>query len=134
MHTKRREKGELSQDEFSQIWMSTQSAMFGSSVKLTDGYRVWWSYISHFLHVPGYVYSYAFGELLVLSLYAIYQKEGSGFVENYKKLLEAGGSDTAYELLKPFGIDLRDSSFWQGGLSIIDTMVGDAKKLADTIS
>ncbi len=134
IHTRRREKGELSQDEFSQIWMNTQSAMFGSSVKLTDGYRVWWSYISHFLHVPGYVYSYAFGELLVLSLYAIYQKEGSGFVENYKKLLEAGGSDTAYELLKPFGIDLRDSSFWQGGLSIIDTMVGDAKKLSDTIS
>ncbi len=134
IHNHRRQKGELSPDEFSNIWMKTQSDMFRSSVKLTDDYRIWWSYISHFLHVPGYVYSYAFGELLVLSLYGIYLEEGHEFVEKYMNLLSAGGSDTAYELLKPFGIDLSDSSFWDRGLSIIDGMVADAQELADEIS
>jgi len=134
MHNHRREKGELSQDEFSELWIDTQSAMFKGSVKLTDNYRVWWSYISHFLHVPGYVYSYAFGELLVLSLYALYLEQGDAFRANYFELLRAGGSDTVYDLLKPFGIDLKDSSFWNRGLSIIDDMVRDAGELAEKIS
>ena len=134
IHNQRREKGELSQDEFSELWISTQSDMFRGSVKLTENYRVWWSYISHFLHVPGYVYSYAFGELLVMSLYALYLEQGDGFRKNYIRLLEAGGSDTPYELLKPFGIDLSDRSFWDRGLLIIDNMVKDAEGLAGKVS
>jgi len=134
IHNQRREKGELSQDEFSELWISTQSDMFMGSVKLTENYRVWWSYISHFLHVPGYVYSYAFGELLVMSLYALYLEQGDGFRKNYIRLLEAGGSDTPYELLKPFGIDLSDRSFWDRGLLIIDNMVKDAEGLAGKVS
>jgi len=112
IHNARREKGELSQDEFSRLWIKTQQQMFGSSVKLTDNYRIWWSYIPHFLHTPGYVYSYAFGELLVLSLYARYQEGDGKFEENYIRLLRAGGSNTPYELLRPFSIDIGDSSFW----------------------
>ena len=134
IHTSRRQEGELSQEKFSELWIRTQSEMFRKSVRLTDDYRIWWSYISHFLHVPGYVYSYAFGELLVLSLYATYLEEDQGFVKKYEALLKAGGSDTAYELLKPFGIDLRDSSFWHRGLAIIDSMVEDARELAEDIS
>ena len=105
--------------------------MFGKSVTLTENYRIWWSYISHFLHVPGYVYSYAFGELLVLSLYGLYMEEGEPFVEKYMELLRAGGSKDPYELLRPFGIDLEDKSFWQRGLDIIDSMVRGAEELAE---
>ncbi len=134
IHHHRRREGELSQDAFSEHWIETQSAMFKESVQLTNNYRIWWSYISHFLHVPGYVYAYAFGELLVLSLYAIYLEEGEGFKKNYIELLEAGGSDTAYELLKPFGIDLADSDFWNRGISVIDEMVKEAEETAERIS
>jgi oligoendopeptidase F len=129
IHTARRRQGELAPDDFSRFWMETQRAMFGDSVTLTDDYAVWWSYISHFLHVPGYVYAYAFGELLVLCLYAIYQEEGEGFVEKYLDLLSAGGSQSPYDLVRPFGIDLRDAAFWQRGLSIIDDMVAQADRL-----
>ncbi len=129
IHNRRREQGELSSEEFSVFWMNTQREMFGESVTLTDDYGIWWSYISHFLHVPGYVYAYAFGELLVLSLYATYQEEGDDFVKNYMELLASGGSRTPYELMKPFGIDLRDENFWLQGLHIIDKMVQDAQTL-----
>ena len=132
IHTTRRSQGELSPDDFSERWISTQRAMFGASVTLTDDYRIWWSYISHFLHVPGYVYAYAFGELLVLSLYAMYQEEGEAFVGKYMDLLAAGGSKSPYDLMKPFGIDLRDAGFWAGGLSIIDDMVGRAEELHES--
>ncbi len=134
IHNHRRQKGELSQEEFSDLWMDTQSAMFKNSVTLTDNYRVWWSYISHFIHVPGYVYSYAFGELLVLSLYSLYLEQGQKFRDKYMKLLEAGGSDTPYRLLEPFGIDLRDNAFWDKGLSIIANMVKEAEGLAQQVS
>ncbi|MFZ5762511.1 MAG: M3 family oligoendopeptidase [Thermodesulfobacteriota bacterium] len=123
VHTARREQGELSGEELSRHWLATQRAMFADSVTLTDNYAVWWSYIPHFLNSPGYVYSYAFGELLVLALYNLYQQEGAAFVPKYLTLLKAGGNASPYELLKPFGVDLDDPGFWQGGLATIDSML-----------
>ena len=123
IHNSRRDEGELSEEKLSELWMSTQKEMFGDSVLLTDNYGIWWSYIPHFLHSPGYVYSYAFGELLVLALYSLYKKEGEDFIPKYLHLLSQGGSKSPYELLQPFGVDLNDTSFWQGGLTIIDQML-----------
>ena len=97
--------------------------MFGDSVNLSDNYGIWWSYIPHFLSTPGYVYSYAFGELLVLALYGLYQKEGEAFVAKYRQLLAAGGSASPYELVRPFGLDLDDPGFWHRGLDVIETML-----------
>jgi len=125
MHNQRRQHGELSAARLSALWMDTQQPMFGDSVTLGDGYAVWWAYISHFLGTPGYVYSYAFGELLVLALYARYQAEGETFVDRYLGLLRAGGNGSPYELLQPFGIDLDDAAFWQGGLELIDQMLSE---------
>ncbi len=127
IHNGRREEGELSSDRLSEMWQKSQVDMFGDSVTLTDNYGIWWSYIPHFLHSPGYVYSYAFGELLVLALYSRYKKEGEGFVPKYIHLLSQGGSLSPYDLLTPFGIDLNDPEFWQGGLSIIDEMLQEVE-------
>ena len=79
MHTARRSEGELTAERFSELWLETQRDMFGDSVTITDEYGSWWSYVPHFLHTPGYVYAYSFGELLVLALYRIYQEEGARF-------------------------------------------------------
>lgn len=125
MHNQRRQHGELSAERLSALWMETQQPMFGDSVTLRADYAVWWAYISHFLGTPGYVYSYAFGELLVLALYARYQAEGNAFVERYLGLLRAGGNGSPYELLQPFGVDLDDAAFWQGGLELIDQMLAE---------
>ncbi len=123
IHNQRRDRGELATDELSSLWMQSQEAMFGDAVSLGEHYKIWWSYIPHFLHSPGYVYSYAFGELLVLSLYRIYQSEGAAFIPKYLQLLAAGGSKSPYELLAPFSIDLNNPEFWQGGLKVIEDML-----------
>jgi oligoendopeptidase F len=123
IHNRRRDQGEVSTDDFANLWMESQEAMFGEAVTLGDHYRIWWSYIPHFLHTPGYVYSYAFGELLVLSLYRIYQEEGDSFIPKYLYLLGEGGSASPYELLAPFNLDLNDTSFWLGGLEVIENML-----------
>jgi len=123
VHNGRRKLGELKSDAVSKMWLETQHEMFGDSVTLSENYGIWWSYIPHFLHTPGYVYSYAFGELLVLALYALYRNEGEDFVPKYIKLLSAGGSQTPDKLLKPFGVNLNDSDFWRDGLRIIDDML-----------
>ena len=109
------------------MWLKTQREMFGDSVTLTENYGIWWSYIPHFLHTPGYVYSYAFGELLVLALYGLYKKEGAAFVPKYLELLSAGGSHTPYKLLESFGVNLDDPGFWNDGLKIIDDMLGQVE-------
>jgi oligoendopeptidase F len=124
VHNARRQKGELKTEEVSSLWLATQQEMFGDSVTLSDNYGIWWSYIPHFLHSPGYVYSYAFGELLVLALYALYKKDAGSFVPLYLDLLSAGGSYTPYQLLEPFGVNLDEPQFWSDGLQIIDDMLG----------
>ncbi|MEN8256518.1 MAG: M3 family oligoendopeptidase [Thermodesulfobacteriota bacterium] len=123
IHNSRRDQGELSQELVNKYWRATQEEMFGDSVSLTENYDIWWAYIPHFLHTPGYVYSYAFGELLVLALYNLYKTEGDKFVPKYEALLAAGGSLSPYELVKPFGVDLNDPLFWEGGLATIDSML-----------
>ena len=131
IHTARRSEGELPPERFSALWMETQEAMFDGSVTLGDHYRRWWSYIPHFLHTPGYVYAYAFGELLVLALYARYEAEGDGFSERYLDLLRAGGSDWPDALVAPLGADLTEPSFWQEGLGEIEALIERAEALAE---
>ncbi|PSQ69227.1 MAG: oligoendopeptidase F [Bacteroidetes bacterium QH_2_64_26] len=131
IHTDRRENGELQSDQFAEHWMETQQAMFAGSVTLGDHYRHWWSYVPHFLHTPGYVYAYAFGELLVLALYAQYEQSDAGFADQYLDLLRAGGSDWPHNLVGEVGVDLEAEDFWQKGLSHIETMVEEAEALAD---
>lgn len=118
-----RRQGELSAEQLSAYWLKTQGAMFADSVRLSDPYRLCWAYIPHFLSTPGYVYAYAFGELLVLALYARYEREGQAFAGTYLELLAAGGSADPYTLLAPFGIDLDDPAFWQEGLGLIEKLV-----------
>jgi len=123
IHTCRRNEGELASTRISQLWIQTQQPMFDDSVTLGEDYSIWWAYIGHFLHAPGYVYAYAFGELLVLALYNLYRMEGKSFVPKYTKLLSKGGSLSLYELLEPFGIDLNDTQFWHGGLDVVAGML-----------
>lgn len=130
LHTARREQGELSTDQISALWLETQRAMFQDSLKIEEDYGLWWCYIHHFIAAPGYVYAYAFGELLVLALYTRYQEVGAGFADEYLTLLSSGGSDWPYELVKPLGVDLRDPNFWHRGLDMLDNMVTEAEALA----
>jgi len=134
IHTDRRENGELQPDQFAEHWMATQRDMFEGSVTLGDHYQYWWSYVPHFLHTPGYVYAYAFGELLVLALYARYEESASGFADRYLDLLRAGGSDWPHELVGRMGVDLEDEDFWQTGLSHIEALIEQAETLADQTS
>lgn len=130
VHTARREEGELSVERFGELWATTQEAMVGDSVEITDGYRTWWSYIPHFIGTPGYVYAYAYGQLLALSVYARYQEQGASFVPAYLELLSAGGSMEPAALGRIVGCDLEDPGFWDAGLAIVDGQLRAAEDAA----
>jgi oligoendopeptidase F len=134
IHNARREQGELSKQQFSEMWRETQVALYGDSVTLTEEYNIWWSYIPHFLHTPGYVYAYAFGELLVLALYEAYQEAGDGFAEKYIEMLSAGGSDWPEEIVGKVGLDITDPNFWGKGIDAIEQKISQAEKLTDQIN
>ncbi len=118
-----RKKAELTPDELGKIWMEIQTESLGPAFNFEDGYKVFWSYIPHFIHVPFYVYAYAFGDCLVNSLYAVYQTEPDGFQERYHDLLAAGGTLRHQELLAPFGLDATDPNFWGKGLSVVEGLI-----------
>jgi oligoendopeptidase F len=122
VHTERRH-GELTSDKLCELWLSVQGESLGPAIELKPGYETFWCYIPHFVHSPFYVYAYAFGDCLVNSLYAVYERAEQGFAERYLAMLAAGGTKHHSELLKPFGLDARDPAFWQGGLSVIERMI-----------
>ena len=131
VHTHRREVGELSTDDFDEHWARTQGDLFGDTVEVTEGYRSWWSYIPHFIGTPGYVYAYAYGQLLALSVYARYEAQGAAFVPDYLEMLAAGGSRRPEDLAAVVGCDLTDPAFWSAGLEIVDAQIARAEAAAE---
>jgi oligoendopeptidase F len=131
VHTARREEGELSVERFGELWAQSQNEFFGDSVELTDGYRSWWSYIPHFIGSPGYVYAYAYGQLLALSVYQRYEQTGPELVPRYMELLAAGGSRSPEELGAIVGVDLADPGFWSVGLDLVERQLEDAEAAAE---
>ena len=128
LHTERR-NGELTAEQIGELWLSVQGESLGPAIKIGPGYETFWAYIPHFVHSPFYVYAYAFGDCLVNSLYAVYEKADAGFAERYLDMLAAGGTKHHSELLAPFGLDARDPKFWQNGLGLIDRMITEIEGL-----
>ena len=128
IHAARRE-GELTPDAIGEIWMAVQKESLGPAFQFDDEYRVYWSYIGHFIHSPFYVYAYAFGDCLVNSLYAAYQSGQPDFQAKYLDMLKAGGVKRHKELLAPFGLDASDPAFWDKGLGVISGFVDELETL-----
>jgi oligoendopeptidase F len=131
VHTARREQGELSVGRFGELWAESQSELLGDSVEITDGYRSWWSYVPHFIGSPGYVYAYAYGQLLALSVYQRYEQQGPELVPRYLEMLAAGGSRSPEELGQIVGIDLSDPGFWDAGLDLVERQLREAEAAAE---
>jgi oligoendopeptidase F len=113
-----------------EIWLETQQESLGPALTFNDDYRHYWAYIPHFIHVPFYVYAYAFGDCLVNSLYAVYETAREGFAEKYLEMLRAGGTKRHHELLAPFGLDARDPDFWTKGLDLTSSFIDELEALS----
>ncbi len=124
VHRERRD-GELAPERLGDIWVETQRESLGPVFNFDDDYRVLWAYIPHFIHVPFYVYAYAFGDCLVNALYAVFQDGHPGFQEKYLDMLAQGGAKRHKELLAPFGLDASDPDFWKKGLGVISGFIDE---------
>lgn len=130
VHDERRE-GEISLDRMCEIWMSVQKESLGPAFVFDEEYKYYWTYISHFIHVPFYVYAYAFGDCLVNSLYKVYA-DGSvpDFENKYLEMLKAGGTLRHKELLAPFGLDASDPAFWARGMETLTELIDELEEVA----
>jgi oligoendopeptidase F len=126
LHEERRTGGELTPERLSTLWMETQGEMYGQSLHLGEPYRIWWAYIPHFIHTPGYVHAYAFAQLTALSLFRQYRRGERGFVPLYLDLLRRGASASPEELLRPFGLDISKGDFFHQGLRIVEELLQEA--------
>ena len=118
-----RASGEVPAERIGQIWLEEMGASLGPAVTLNTGYDHWWSYVSHFVHSPFYVYAYAFGDLLVAALMETRRKDPAAFTPLYRELLAGGGTRTYDEALKPFGLNPRDPAFWTIGCGRLERLV-----------
>jgi len=129
VHTERRD-GELTNERLGEIWLEVQKESLGPAIDLKPGYETFWAYIPHFIHAPFYVYAYAFGDCLVNSLYAVYEKKADkGFAERYLDMLAAGGTKHHKDLLAPFGLDASDPTFWSMGLKVIEGLIDELEAM-----
>ena len=118
-----------STDELCAAYLENLKEQFGDSVDISDEFKWEWVSIPHIYHTPFYVYAYAFGQLLVFSLYQQFKAEGESFKPKYLKILSAGGSEAPEKILSDAGIDIRSPQFWQGGFDVLSRMVDELEKL-----
>jgi oligoendopeptidase F len=116
-------------NDIAAAYMENLKEQFGDAVELSDEFQWEWVSIPHIYHTPFYVYAYAFGQLLVFSLYQQFKMEGESFKPKYLKILSAGGSQAPAKILGDAGIDIRSPKFWQGGFDVLDKLVGELEKL-----
>jgi len=116
-------------DELSAAYMENLKRQFGDVVDIGDEFRWEWVSIPHIYQVPFYVYAYAFGQLLVLSLYQQYKLEGETFKPRYLKILASGGSDAPAQVLSQAGIDIHSEAFWQGGFKVLAALLDQLEAL-----
>jgi oligoendopeptidase F len=124
-----RVRGEVSVERTGEIWLEEMGASLGPSVTLNPGYEHWWSYVSHFVHSPFYVYAYAFGDLLVAALMETRAKDPEAFTPLYRELLAGGGTKGYVEALKPFGLNPRDPAFWTIGTRRLEGLIDQFEAL-----
>ncbi len=129
LHDERR-GGELLADRIGALWMQVQTESLGPAFEFTDDYRVFWSYVPHFIHSPFYVYAYAFGDCLVNALYSVFQSGHPDFARKYLDMLRAGGTKRHRALLAPFGLDASDPAFWKRGLDVISGFIDELEAVA----
>ena len=116
-------------DEISTTYMKNLKDQFGTSVTISEDFRIEWSCIPHFYHTPFYCYAYSFGNLLALSLFQRYKKEGTDFVPSYIEILAAGGSKKPEKLLSEYGFDITSTKFWKEGFDYVNNQVKSLESL-----
>jgi oligoendopeptidase F len=116
-------------DEISTAYFENLKEQFGDALELSEDFKWEWVSIPHIYHTPFYVYAYAFGQLLVLSLYQRFKAEGESFKPKYLKILSAGGSQAPAKILSEAGIDIREARFWQGGFDVLDGLVRQLEEI-----
>lgn len=138
VHTAR-EKGELAADELDGYWLTALREYYGnegdaggdSPFDSYDDVDHLWSYVPHFHHVPFYVYSYAFADLVVGTLYNNFLTNREGFEGRLIDLLSAGGTKNFADALAPFGLDPTSPTFWVDALNAhLGELVNEAEKIA----
>ena len=110
-------------DEISKTYIQNLKEQFGNSVTVSEDFAIEWSCIPHFYHTPFYCYAYSFGNLLALSLFQRYKKEGNDFVSSYINILAAGGSKKPEKLLAEYGFDISSQKFGQEGFDYVESQV-----------
>mmetsp|Transcript_25525 Transcript_25525/g.30979 ORF Transcript_25525/g.30979 Transcript_25525/m.30979 type:complete len:688 (-) Transcript_25525:67-2130(-) len=129
-----RANGQLTPEDMNKAWSDAMCQFYGQEGEVFDTYQDTshlWTYVSHFHNVPFYVYSYAFADLVVGSLYGVYQKSPEGFEDKLLALLRAGGTKDFVTALAPFGLDPSDPEFWQQAL---DAHLGGLMEEAEDLS
>jgi oligoendopeptidase F len=116
-------------DDLSDIYWANLQEQFGDSLELSQDFKMEWASVPHFYFSPFYVYAYAFGQLLVLSLYRQFKEEGEAFIPRYLDILKAGGSASPVAILTRAGIDMHSRDFWQGGYDVLRGAVDDLKAM-----
>ncbi|HEX5186854.1 MAG TPA: M3 family metallopeptidase, partial [Nitrososphaeraceae archaeon] len=116
-------------DDISSIYKNNLLDQFGNSLIVSDDFRWEWVYIPHFYHSPFYCYAYSFGNLLVLSLFNMYKKEGESFIPKYFNLLSAGGSKNPESLLNEIGFDISNKRFWQQGFDLLYEKITELERI-----
>ena len=117
----------LSPERMCELMLSAQKQAYGEGLDENCMHPYMWLCKGHYYSggLSFYNYPYAFGGLFARGIYAKYLEEGKPFVDTYKQMLRATGTNTVEDAAKVCGIDLTDVNFWRAGLASISAQIDE---------
>ncbi len=127
-HKKHEEGIILTNEVLSTDYYELVKKYFGENVIIDEDIKYEWSRIPHFYY-NFYVYKYAVGLSCACYIVNGILNKKKGALENYKKLLSAGGSDYPINILKNAGIDVTKKDFILSAIEMFGNTIEEFKTL-----
>ena len=127
-----RARGPLTVSRLKDLMVQIQGNVFGDVLEVgaEDGY--FWASKLHF-YITGltfYNFPYTFGYLLSRALYAMFKKDGTGFLPRYEELLRQAGSDTVENVVQhTVARDIETPEFWAEAIDSLEDPLARLERL-----
>ncbi len=126
------EGGSVQAEDLNRLKQATLEEFWGDAVEITKGADLTWMRQPHYY---GGLYSYTYSASLTLGTVMArrIQKEGQSAIEDWKKVLKAGGTKTPVELAAMAGVDITTDKPLKETIAYISSIIDEIVELTEKI-
>lgn len=124
--------GSLSAKKLNELKKATLEGFWGEDVRILEGAENTWMRQQHY-YKGLYPYTYSAGLTIATEVSGRILKEGASAVEDWKKVLKAGGTKDPVELAKMAGVDITTEEPLKNTIAYIGSIIDEIEELTNEL-